>query len=78
MSPKLKTRDVSKSLYGNYLKKAKECLHAANNSFSAQEWNSSTISAIHACISGCDAMCVYFLGILSASLFLYRLGSVTN
>jgi len=62
MSPKLKTRDVSKSLYRNYLKKANECLHAANNSFSAQEWNSSTISAIHACISGCDAMCVYFLG----------------
>lgn len=62
MSPKLKTRDVSKSLYRNYLKKAEECLHAANNSFSTQEWNSSPISAIHACISGCDAMCVYFLG----------------
>ncbi|NIM10500.1 MAG: HEPN domain-containing protein [Candidatus Aminicenantes bacterium] len=62
MSPKLKTRDVSKSLYRNYLKKAEECLHAANNSFSAHEWDSSTISAIHACISGCDAMCVYFLG----------------
>ena len=62
MSPKLKTRDVSKSFYSNYLKKAEECLHAAKNSFSDQEWNSSTISAIHACISGCDAMCVYFLG----------------
>jgi uncharacterized protein (UPF0332 family) len=62
MSPKLKTRDVSKSFYRNYLKKAEECLHAAKNSFSDQEWNSSTISAIHACISGCDSMCVYFLG----------------
>jgi len=62
MSPKLKTRDVSKSFYRNYLKKAGECLNAATNSFSKQEWNSSTISAIHACISGCDAMCVYFLG----------------
>lgn len=62
MSHKLKTRDVSKSFYQNYLKKADECLHAAKNSFSSQEWNSATICAIHACISGCDAMCVYFLG----------------
>lgn len=62
MTPKFKTRDVSKSFYSNYLKKADECLHAAKTSFFNQEWNSATISAIHACISGCDAMCVYFLG----------------
>ncbi len=62
MAPKFKTRDVSKSFYRNYLKKAEECLHASKHSFSNQEWNSSTINAIHACISGCDAMCVYFLG----------------
>ncbi len=62
MASKFKTRDVSKSFYRNYLKKAEECLNAPKNSFSTQEWNSSTISAIHACISGCDAMCVYFLG----------------
>ncbi len=62
MTSKSKNRDVAKSYYSNYLKKAKECLHAAKNSFSSQEWNSATISAIHACISGCDAMCTYFLG----------------
>lgn len=67
MSPRSKTRDVSKTFYRNYLQKAGECLHGARNSFSAQEWNSSTISAIHACISGCDAMCVYFLGKRNAS-----------
>ena len=34
----------------------------ARNSFNGQEWNSSTISAIHSYIAACDAICVYFLG----------------
>jgi hypothetical protein len=29
MPPKFKTRDVDKSLYANYLKRAEECFHAA-------------------------------------------------
>ncbi len=62
MTPKFKTRDVAKSLHVNYLKRADECFHAAKNSFNTQEWNAATINAIHACIAGCDAMCVYFLG----------------
>jgi len=62
MTPKFKTRDVEKSLYANYLKRAEECFHAAKNSFAAQEWNASTIGAIHAVIAASDAMCVYFLG----------------
>lgn len=62
MSSKFRTRDVAKSLYTNYLKRAEECMHAAENSFAAQEWNATTISAIHSCIAACDAMCVYFLG----------------
>ena len=60
MTAKLKIRDISKALYTNYLKRAEECLHAAKNSFSLQEWNSATISAIHCSIAACDAMCVYF------------------
>lgn len=67
MAPKFKTRDVEKSLYTNYLKRAEECFHAAKNSFAAQEWNSATISAIHAAIAGSDAMCIYFLGRRNAS-----------
>ncbi|MCX5712098.1 MAG: HEPN domain-containing protein [Candidatus Omnitrophica bacterium] len=67
MAPKFKTRDVEKSLYANYLKKAEECFHAAKNSFEAQEWNAATISAIHSVISASDAMCVYFLGKRNAS-----------
>jgi len=37
-------------------------MHAAQNSFSNQEWNAATINAIHSCIAACDVMCVYFLG----------------
>lgn len=62
MTPKLKTRDVSKALYVNYLKRAQECWHAALNSLGSEEWNASSINAIHCCIAACDAMCVYFLG----------------
>ena len=62
MAPKFRTRDVEKSLYINYFKRAEECLHAAKNSLDNQEWNGATISAIHSCIAVCDAMCVYFLG----------------
>src|SRR3989338_5352957 len=62
MAPKFKTRDVGKSLYTNYLKRAEECLHAAKNSFESQEWNASTINSIHAVIAASDAMCIYFLG----------------
>ena len=62
MVPKFRTRDVEKSLYINYFKRAEECLHAAKNSFNNQGWNAATISAIHSCISACDAMYVYFSG----------------
>lgn len=62
MTPKFRTRDVEKSLYINYFKRAEECLHAAKNSFAVQEWNAATINAIHSCISACDAICIYFLG----------------
>lgn len=62
MAPKFRTRDVTKSLYTNYIKRAEECLHAAKNSFAIQEWNAATINAIHSCIAACDAICVYFLG----------------
>ena len=62
MVRRVKTRDVQKSLYKNYLKRAEECLHAAKHSFNNAEWNAATISAIHCSIAACDAICVYFLG----------------
>lgn len=66
MIPAFKTRDVAKSLYVNYLKRAEECFSAAKNSFDAEMWNASAINAIHSAIAACDAMCVYFLGKRSA------------
>lgn len=62
MVSKPTTRDVQKSLYANFLKRAEECAHAAQNSFANQEWNAAAINAIHSCIAACDTMCVYFLG----------------
>ena len=62
MIRKFKTRDVNKSSYTNYLKRAEECFHAAQHSLLEQEWNASAINAIHCCIAACDTMCVFFLG----------------
>lgn len=62
MTSKLKTRKVNKSLYANYLKRAEECYYAAIKCFKNADWNAATICAIHACISACDAMCIYYLG----------------
>jgi HEPN domain-containing protein len=62
LTPKFKTKDVSRSSYANYLKRAEECFHAAQHSLQEQEWNAAAINAIHSCIAACDAMCVYFFG----------------
>jgi len=66
MTAKLRTRDVEKALYINFFQRSTECLNAARSSFNQQEWNASTINAIHSCIAACDSVCVYFLGKRSA------------
>jgi len=66
MTNKIRTRKVNKSLYSNYLKRAKECYMAAIECLKNEDWNAATICVIHACISACDAMCIYFLGIRHA------------
>ncbi|MCL5774503.1 MAG: hypothetical protein M1536_09050, partial [Firmicutes bacterium] len=63
---KVKTRNVDRNLYINYLTRAEECLSAARHSFNINQWNASTISAIHSSIAALDALCVYFLGQRSA------------
>lgn len=62
MHHKLKTRDVQRSLYTNYVKRALECFNAAKMSYNNEEWTAAAINAIHSCIAGCDAMCVFYLG----------------
>jgi hypothetical protein len=31
-------------------------------SYNNEEWTAAAINAIHSCIAGCDAMCVFYLG----------------
>jgi len=62
MNPKIRTREVARNLCVNYLKRSDECFKAAKASQSKGDWNASAICAIHACISACDALCIYFLG----------------
>ena len=63
MTPRpVKTKDVDKFLYANFLKRAHECFNAARYSFGREEWTASAISAVHSAIAACDAVCVYFLG----------------
>ncbi len=59
---KVKISKVERSLYTNYLVRAEECLNAARNSLSLNEWNASAINAIHSGIASLDALCVYYLG----------------
>src|SRR4030042_7052242 len=60
---KLKTRNVERSSFPNYLKKATECRRAAVRSYGQGDWNAAAICAIHCCISACDAICTYALGL---------------
>src|SRR3972149_9599671 len=59
---KVKTRKVDRNLYINYLKRSEECLNAAKQSFTLNQWNACAITAIHSSIAALDALCVYFLG----------------
>lgn len=62
----MKTRDVSKPLFRNYLKKAEEYFNAMNNEFSNQRWNSCVLNAIHCGISAADALTIFFKGVRHA------------
>ncbi|HDT15449.1 MAG TPA: hypothetical protein ENN55_04490 [Firmicutes bacterium] len=61
MTKKVKTREVEKGLYDNYLKKAREFMNAAESSLRQRDFNSTAASAIHAGISYVDALCVFSL-----------------
>jgi len=62
MNPVLKTLDIPRAAYSNYLKKSLECLRAAGESIRRHDWNAAAICAVHSCIAACDSYCVYFLG----------------
>jgi HEPN domain-containing protein len=62
MNPKIRTQDVARHLYINYLRKSEECFRAGDESFSKGDWNAASICAVHSCIAASDAVCIYFLG----------------
>lgn len=59
-------RQVDRSKYREYLKRADECNSAMKRSFDAGEWNACVICAIHAGIAAADALCVYVKGLRHA------------
>jgi len=61
MTRKIKTRDVEKGMYVNYLQKGEENLQSAQNALEKKAYNSAALNAVHAAISSGDAYCVYGL-----------------
>ena len=61
MTRKIKTRDVEKGLYVNYLQKGEENLQTAKKAFEDRVYNSAAVSAVHSAISSADAYCVFGL-----------------
>jgi uncharacterized protein (UPF0332 family) len=61
MTRKIKTRDVEKGMYVNYLQKGEENLQSAQNALEKKAYNSAALNAVHAAISSADAYCVYGL-----------------
>ena len=62
----LRTRSVKKTLFENYLKKARENLDTARECLDAGRWNAATINAVHGGISACDALTVFMIGVRHA------------
>ncbi len=62
----IKTRNVSKELYKNYLNKAEEYQRAMDEEYGKRHYNSSALCAIHCCISAADALTVFFKGVRHA------------
>ena len=59
----MKTRNVDKYKYTNYLKKSEEFFQSMNNSFNQKHYNAAVVSAIHCAISAADALTVFYKGI---------------
>lgn len=62
----IKTRNVDKGLYGNYLKKAEEYYAAMNTELEQSQWNAAVLCAIHSAISAADAVTVFYQGVRHA------------
>ena len=62
----IKTREVSKGLYLNYLRKAEEFYNAMKSEWDKKNYNSCVLCAIHCSISSADALTVFYRGVRHA------------
>jgi len=67
MTTKTPTANVDKSLYLNYYKKTIEFRDTMRQALAERRWNAASLTAIHAGISGNDALLVYYHGKRSIS-----------
>ena len=58
----MKTIRVSKELYKNYLKKARENFESMNDNIDNNRWNSAVVNAVHCVINSADALTIFFKG----------------
>ena len=62
----MKTRNVDKHKYTNYLKKADEFFEIMKDSFSKRKFNAAVLNAIHCAMSSADALSVFYKGVRHA------------
>ena len=62
----MKTRNVDKHKYVNYLKKADEFFEIMKDSFSKRKFNAAVLNAIHCAMSSADALSVFYKGVRHA------------
>lgn len=62
----MKTRNVDKHKYINYLKKADEFFEIMKDSFAKRKFNATVLNAIHCAMSSADALAVFYKGVRHA------------
>ena len=62
----MKTRNVDKHKYKNYLTKANEFFDMMNESFARRKFNATVLNAIHCAITSADALTVFYKGVRHA------------
>ena len=62
----MRTTRVDKGSYQNYLKNAYQSIQTAKEALDKGRWNASAINSVHAVISSCDALSVFYLGLRSS------------
>jgi len=62
----VKTRNVDKHKYSNYLTKADEFFEIMKDSFAKRKFNAAVLNAIHCAMSSADALTVFYKGVRHA------------